>query len=520
VGFEPRETSYLQKKPRTRTPIDHGHELLRVVGLQKAFPGVLALDNVDFELNAGEVHALLGENGAGKSTLIKVVSGAYTPDSGDIYVYGQKTSLTSPRQAIELGISTIYQELTLVPELSVAENILLGAPPSLGALRGFVDWKELRKRAADALNRLQIPVDVDAAVMSLPPAQQRMVEIAKALAIRSQILIIDEPTAALSDRETEALFAIIATLKSEGVGIIYISHRLEEAKRIGDRATVLRNGAKVCTLEIKDTPVSTLIRLMVGRDVKEQFPKNACNVGDELLWVEGLTREGVFEDVNLSVNAGEIVGIAGLVGSGRTEVARAIFGADPVDSGVIIIEGRLARCSSPTDAIRKGIGLVPEERKEQGLLLSFSPAKNITLPILDQLARFGILNRKEEGAIAVRYSDRLRIKGGADKGAVEHLSGGNQQKVILAKWLCSRARVFILDEPTRGIDVGAKVEVYELMNELTAQGAGILLISSDLPEVLGMSDRILVMARGRLCGSFKREEATEEKILAAAFGQG
>jgi ribose transport system ATP-binding protein len=497
-----------------------GDEVLKLSGICKQFPGVVALDHVDLSLYAGEVHALLGENGAGKSTLIKIVSGAYVPDDGEIRLLGNPVSIPNPHRALQLGISTIYQELTLVPDMSVAENILLGRVASRRALPGVVDWRKLRAQAQEALDLLQIPVSPDALASTLAPAQQRMVEIARAFVLRSRVVIIDEPTAALSDRETELLMSAIHSLRTHNVGVIYISHRLEEAQRIADRATVLRNGVVVKTVPMKETSVPALIRLMVGREMRDRFPKIPAEIGEPLLRVVGLSRAGAFQDVSFDVRAGEIVGMAGLVGAGRSEVARAIFGIDALTKGEVWVEGQRRDLRSPAKAIRSRIGLLPEERKEQGLLLSFSPVRNITLPILSRLTRAGFIAIAKEAATALQYSNRLRIKGGASKAAVEYLSGGNQQKVVLAKWLCSQAKVFLFDEPTRGIDVGAKVEVYELMNELVAQGAGILFISSELPEILGMSDRILVMASGRLTGSFAGKQASEEQVLAAAFSQG
>jgi ribose transport system ATP-binding protein len=494
-------------------------ELLRLEGVCKSFPGVLALRNVDFSLYTSEVHALLGENGAGKSTLIKIISGVYGLDAGNLYVYGRKFVIANPRQAQRIGISTIYQELDLALDLTVAENITLGTSPTRHSLPGFVDREAMRTQAQAILNRLQISIELNALVSDLPPAQRRMVAIAKALAVKSRIFIIDEPTAALSEREITALFKIIENLKAQGVGTIYISHRLEEAKRVADRATILRNGEKVTTVPIRDVTINDLIRLMVGRDVREQFPKKKAVIGKELLRVDKLTRQGVFQDVSFSVNQGEIVGLSGLVGAGRSEVARTIFGADRADMGKIYFLNREVNFKSPEEAINRGVGFVPEERKEQGILLSFSIRKNITLPILKGLTRFGFLNFHQEKIISNEYINRLQIKAISGESIVEYLSGGNQQKVVLAKWLCSCAKLFLFDEPTRGIDVGAKVEVYELMNNLVQEGGGILLISSELPEIMGMSDRILVLDRqGKLSAVFDRSEATEEKVLAAAFG--
>jgi ribose transport system ATP-binding protein len=481
----------------------------------KRFPGVLALNEVDFDLRRGEVHVLLGENGAGKSTLIKVLSGVYPADSGDVLFDGKPVAIHHPLDAQRLGVSTIYQELNLVPEMTVAENIYLGREPMLRF--GFVDRKEQVRQARDMLARLQLDVDPNAIVRTLGIAQQQMVEIAKALSLNARLIVMDEPTAVLTTHEIERLFATIAQLRAGGVGVIYISHRLDEIRIVGDRATVLRDGSRVGTVPVASTPVDQLIRMMVGRDLKEKFAKVAVPIGAEALRVENLTRRGVIEDVSFHVRRGEILGIAGLVGAGRTETARVIFGADPRDSGRVLLHGKPIEIRSPAEAIKQRIALLPEDRKRQGILSHLSIKHNVTLTALGDFVRGGLIDRRKEHKHVVDYAATMRIASPDLDRWVYYLSGGNQQKVVIAKWLSSQADIFLFDEPTRGIDVGAKVEVYQLMSELVKRGAAIVMISSELPEILGMSDRIMVMHDGRMCGEFTRAEATEEKILDRAL---
>jgi ribose transport system ATP-binding protein len=489
---------------------------LRMTGICKAYPGVVALDNVDLEVRAGEVHVLLGENGAGKSTLMKILSGAVSRDAGSIEVDGRSADINDPRAAHAFGVRAIYQELTLVPFLSAAENIFLGREPR--RLPGVIDRRRLLAQTRDALAGLGLQVDPEKPVRELGIAQQQMVEVAKALDDRARLLIMDEPTSALSDREIAELFATIERLTTRGTAVIYISHRLEEVKRIGHRVTVLRDGRRVTTRAVADLPIPEMIRLMANRELAEHFPKRRTPRGGELLRVEGLHRRGVLEDINLTVHRGEVVGIAGLLGAGRTELARAIMGADPRHRGRIFINGAEADVHHPADAIRRRMGFLPEDRKTQGLVHGLCVRDNISLPSLARLARAGVVQTAQERTLARQYVKDLRIKTSDVEQVVAQLSGGNQQKVVLAKWLAASADVLIMDEPTRGIDVGAKVEIYELMNDLTARGAGVLMISSELPEILGMSDRILVMRLGRLVAAFDRDEATQERILEAALG--
>jgi ribose transport system ATP-binding protein len=485
--------------------------------ITKAFPGVVALDRVDFDLKQGEVHVLLGENGAGKSTLMKILSGAYAKDSGEIQVGGKRVEIKGPGHAQDIGISTIYQEFNLIPHLTAAENIFLGREPTTFA--GFVDRTKLEDSAQQLLKDLGVTLDARLPVSELSVAQQQMVEVAKALSVEAQILIMDEPTSALTESEISALFGTIRRLKKRDVAIIYISHRLEEISRIGDRVTVLRDGQWVATHQVSEVPLSELIRLMANRELTEHFPKQIARLGEELLRVDKLSKANELDDVSFSLKAGEILGFAGLVGAGRTALAKAIFGVHDKDSGRIRIKGKTVNIKSPGAAIRHGIGFLTEDRKHEGLVLSLSVKNNISLPSTDLITRHGIVKESAERQLAERFIRELRVKTTGPGQLTLNLSGGNQQKVVLAKWLARQADILIFDEPTRGIDVGSKIEIYQLMNELTARGTGILMISSELPEVLGMSDRIIVMRDGRITGEFDRQQATQENVLAAALGQ-
>ena len=487
-----------------------------MTNIRKAFPGVVALDGVDLEVRRGEVHVLLGENGAGKSTLMKILSGAYEKDAGEIWIDGARVEIGGPRHARQLGVGVIYQELTLVPTLSAAENIFLGREPRRWP--GLVDRHRQRARAQEALDQIGATFDARTPVLSLSLAERQMVEIARALSLDARILIMDEPTSALSERETRALFASIRRLTARGVAVVYISHRLAEIFEIGHRVTVLRDGRRVATRDVAGADRHELVRLMADRDVDDQVPNRSTAAGDEVLRVEGLQRRGVLHDVSFSVRAGEIVCLAGLMGSGRTEVARALFGADAIDGGEIHVRGRQRRVRSPRDAIRARIGLVPEDRKGQGLVLGLSVRKNITLPVLRALSRLGVVRAGAERELGARFVRELRVKTASTEHRVIDLSGGNQQKVVLAKWLASKVDVLILDEPTRGIDVAAKQEVYQLINRLAAEGVGILVISSELPEVIGLADRVVVMREGRAVAELSRHEATAERIMGHAVG--
>ncbi|HWW76078.1 MAG TPA: sugar ABC transporter ATP-binding protein [Pyrinomonadaceae bacterium] len=490
--------------------------VLQMHQIRKTFPGVVALDGVDFELRRGEVHILLGENGAGKSTLMKILSGAYQKTAGTVTFGGDEVEIRNPAHAQALGVSTIYQEFNLVPHLSVGENIFLGREPTR---LGLIDRRAVNRRAAEVLNGLGLKLDPRRPVRGLRVAEQQMVEVAKALSLDARVLIMDEPTAALTEHEIKELFAAIRGLKQKGVSIVYISHRMEELFEIGDRVTVLRDGRSVGTFDVKATDKFELIRLMVNRDLTELFPKERAERGEEVLKVEGLTTRGGLKDVSFSLHRGEVLGIAGLLGAGRTELARAIFGLDKVEAGAVHIRGEARRINSPRAAINLGVGFLTEDRKAQGLVLPLSVKENVCLPSVDRFASWGWMDAKGERRAAERYVRELRIRTPGLGQRVVYLSGGNQQKVVLSKWLCSEAEVFIFDEPTRGVDVGAKAEIYQLMNRLTASGVAIIMISSELPEILGMSDRVLVMRGGRVVCEFEAEEATQEKILECALGE-
>jgi ribose transport system ATP-binding protein len=483
--------------------------LLEMRDITKRFPGVVALEGVDFELEKGEVHVLLGENGAGKSTLIKLLAGAYRPDEGEISLEGEPVLISSATEAQERGISTIHQEFNLVPQLSVAENIFLGRQPRRF---GIVDRRKMRDEARKLLERMKVRVDSDALVSALGVAQRQMVEIAKALSLNARILIMDEPTASLSGQEVERLFEIVRGLKEEEVAMIFISHHLEKVAEIGDRVTVLRDGKVVDQVPASTEP-SELVRMMVGRSVEAQFPRRRPEIGEILLEVKNLSREGVLEDVSFYVRAGEVVGLAGIVGAGRTELARAIFGAGPVDFGEVLVEGRRMEPGDPREAKRRGMGFVTEDRQGQGIVPPLSVAENLGLASLERYTSVGLVDRRGQREQAGKMIENLNIRTPGPEQEIRYLSGGNQQKVVIGKWLLADSKVLIMDEPTRGIDVGAKVEIYELMNELTENGAGILMISSDLPEVLGMSDRILVMSGGRITGDLSAEEANGENVM-------
>lgn len=495
--------------------------LVRLVNITKTFPGVRALQNVSFDLFPGEVHVLLGENGAGKSTLMKVLAGAYMPDSGEIEIKGQKVRINSPAHAQQLGISTIYQEFNLVPYLSVAQNIYLGRYPRRKPPLGFmVDHKAMQEKSRQVLGSLNMDVDPASMVADLGVAQQQMVEVAKALSIDAQVLIMDEPTATLTDREIDKLFAMIRRLRERGMGIVYISHRLNEVHEVGDRVTVLRDGQLVDTRSISALTIDQMVQMMVGREISDLFPRTYQCPGEEALRVENLTsaRNGI-RGIDLTVRRGEIVGLAGLVGSGRTELVRAIFGADPIDCGEVFVFGKRVTGSSPTQLVEQGVGLLPEDRKLTGLALKLSVAENIVMASLRRLFPRSVVDLNKERNVVDKYIRDLRIATPSQKRLTQFLSGGTQQKVVMAKWLATESRLLIFDEPTRGIDVGAKAEIHDFMDQLVAQGAAVLMVSSDLPEVLGMSDRVYVMHEGQVVGEFCREEARAERVIACAMGQ-
>jgi len=492
--------------------------LLQATGITKTFPGVLALDKVDFDLYPGEVHVLLGENGAGKSTLMKVLAGAYQPDAGTIALNGQETRILNPRQARKLGIGIIYQEFNLVPYMNVAQNIFQGRFPHRWGL--LLDQNKMHAESRKLLDSLNMGIDTRAKAVNLGVAQQQMVEVAKALSVKSKILIMDEPTATLTDREIGQLFAAIGRLKERRIGIIYISHRLQEVHQIGDRVTVLRDGKFIGTHPVNQVTVDQLIAMMVGRTITHMFPRDYQPRAAEALRVEEVSSGTRLRGASLRVCSGEIVGLAGLVGAGRTELARAVFGADPYDSGRVYVFGQQVKAASPEKMVRLGMGLLPEDRKNHGLTMILSVSENIVLASLKRLFPRHFVDLAREREVVATYIRDLRIATPSPKRLVQFLSGGTQQKVVLAKWLCTHSKIFIFDEPTRGIDVGAKAEIHSFMNELVKQGAAVLMISSDLPEILGMSDRVYVMRHGQIVAEADREKATQEWIVAYAMGHG
>jgi rhamnose transport system ATP-binding protein len=486
-----------------------------LVGVSKSFAATQALTDVSLDLRAGEVHALVGENGAGKSTLVKILAGVHQPDTGSIRVDGEPTVIAGPAQARALGIAVVHQEPRLFPDLSVAENVYIGHAPA-GPLR-TVDWGEMRRKARTLFQQLDVRFDVQAPVRGLSMADQQLIEIAKALSVDAGVLILDEPTASLSAHEVDRLFTIVRGLRDRGVAVLFVSHRLGEVFDLCDTATVLRDGRHVITTSTSDLTTADLIRHMVGRTVT-LFPKVETAIGDVLLEVTGLSRAGEFDDVSFSVRAGEIVGMAGLVGAGRTEVARVLFGIDQRDGGEVRVAGRAVQFSSPSEAMDAGVAYLPEDRHQEGLVLDFSIAENVTLPILPRLFPRLLVRRSAERTVAREFTEQFRVRMTGVDQLVGALSGGNQQKVVLAKWLASKPTVLILDEPTRGIDIGAKVEVHRIISDLAASGLAIVLISSDLPEVLAMSDRILVLHEGRITAEIPRATATEEGVMYAATG--
>jgi inositol transport system ATP-binding protein len=495
--------------------------LLRMTGISKRFPGVQALRDVNFEVAPGEIHALLGENGAGKSTLLKILSGAQAPDEGAIEFAGKRISLASPHDAQRLGIVTIYQEFTLIPDLTIAENVFIGREPGAGP---FVNWRRMAADTRAITRQLGLDLKPMSVVRDLSVAEQQMVEIARALSMESRLIVMDEPTSALSASEVEKLFRIVRDLKRRGIGIIFVTHRLEEVMQICDRYTVLRDGRQVGAGAVADTSIDGIIRLMVGRQVDSLFAhREAARPGEVALRVEGLTRRGnaqdphaaVLDGLDLEVRRGEILGIAGLVGSGRTELARAIFGADPFDSGRVFVGGEPVAFRSPQDAIRHGVGLVPEDRKQQALFLSLAVRVNLSMAALDRVRRWRVfVDEAAERRLVDEYRAMLNIRMAGPEQPISALSGGNQQKVVLARWLALRPRVLIVDEPTRGIDIGAKVEVHNLLFEMARAGIAVIAISSELPEVLAISDRIVTMREGRITGEILRDEADQETLMA------
>lgn len=484
--------------------------------IHKAFGTNQVLKGVDFELKDGEVHALMGENGAGKSTMMNVLTGLHLKDEGVIRIDGKETYFHNPKEAEQNGITFIHQELNIWPEMTVLENLFIGK--EIKTSFGLLKTREMKALAKEQFERLGVSISLDKEAGSCSVGEQQMIEIAKALMTKAKVIIMDEPTAALTEREIDKLFLVIASLKKDGVSIVYISHRMEEIFAICDRITVMRDGKTIDTKRIAETNFDEVVRKMVGRELTDRFPERQSNPGKVMLEVKNLTNKGLFENVSFSVRSGEIVGVSGLMGAGRTEIMRAIYGMDHLDGGEIWINGKKVSIKSPHQAVELGIGFITEDRKDEGLILDFSIKDNIVLPTLFSFAPKGIINEKSEEDFVNLLIKRLTVKTESSRIPVGKLSGGNQQKVVIAKWVGIGPKVLILDEPTRGVDVGAKREIYQLMNELTDRGVAIIMVSSELPEVLGMSDRILVVHEGRINGELAKSEATQEKIMTLATG--
>jgi rhamnose transport system ATP-binding protein len=493
-----------------------GAAVLALEGAAKSFGSVRALEDASIELYAGEAHGLVGENGAGKSTLVKVLAGVHRPDAGRLLLDGAEVHLGGPADARAAGIAVIYQEPTLFPDLSVAENIFMGRQPLSWGRR--IDARDLRRRVEALMERLGVPLDPARPARGLSIADQQIVEIAKALSFQARVIVMDEPTAALSGAEVERLFSVARALRSQGAAVLFISHRLDEVFALCQRVTVMRDGRRVLTAPLREVTRDELVRRMVGRELSAMYPKEQATPGGVALSVRRLTREGVFADVSFDVRRGEIVGLAGLVGAGRSEVARALFGIDRRDTGEVLVEGRRLPPASPTAAMAAGIGYVPEDRRAQGLVMDLSIARNTALASLGRLRRGVLIHGADERRLAADWAARLRLRFARLSDPASALSGGNQQKLVLAKWLARKPSVLIVDEPTRGIDVATKAEVHRLLSDLAAQGVAILMISSELPEILGMADRVLVMHEGRLSAELSREAATEERVMFAATG--
>ncbi len=485
--------------------------ILVLENVSKSFPGVKALDDVSFKIERGSIHALVGENGAGKSTMIKILAGIYHADKGNVLLNGKPVNFKTPHDSIRTGIAVVHQEIKLAEPLTVAENMFIG---NLIYKKGLVDWAEMRARARKIISELGIDIDVNAPVESLSVAKKQIVEICKAINHDVKLLIMDEPSATLSDRELEIMFDIIRKLKEEGITVIYISHRLDEVFKLADYVTVLRDGKHIDTLPIEKVNRDLLITLMVGRELGQEYPKVKVEVGETVLEVKNLTRKGVLKDISFSVKKGEVLGISGLVGSGRTELARAILGIDKIDSGEVRVRGKKVNYRSFKEAIQDGLGLIPEDRKQQGLVQIFSVKRNICMVSIDKVIKKGIVRNALETKYAEEYSKKLHVSTPTLDTQVQYLSGGNQQKVVIAKWMLQNSDILFLDEPTRGIDVGAKAEIYRLINGLVEEGKTIVLISSEMPEILGMCDRIVVLHDGIMTGELTCEEASQEKIMA------
>ena len=489
---------------------------VRFEHILKRFPGARALDDVTFEIAAGSCHALCGENGAGKSTLGKILAGIHSPDSGQLLLFGQSVSFGGPEQALAAGVGMVHQELAFCENLSVAENLCLGALPSSG---GFLDRRAMRRKAEEMLAAIGAQIDVRRRVGELTTGQQQMLQIASAVGTGAKIIVFDEPTSSLSQHEAERLYELIVQLRASGVTSIYVSHRMEEIFRLCDAVTVLRDGTHVSTVPTSELTQAALVQMMIGRPLEEYFPTHIhAQSGDELLRVEGLSSPGKFSDVSFTLRAGEVLGFAGLVGAGRSEVAQALFGLDPAVTGRVLVTGKAVMLTGAREAMRAGLGLVPEDRKRQGLVLSMTALANTTLPILSVLSRWSFIKRRTERSLVGSYFQRLRVRAASVDVVTAGLSGGNQQKLVLAKWLAAKCQVLLLDEPTRGVDVGAKAEIHALIDELASRGAGVLLISSELPEVLNLCTRIIVLREGRVAGELPRTTATQDGLMRLMAG--
>jgi len=491
-------------------------EIIRMENITKEFPGVKALTDVSISIKAGEVHALVGENGAGKSTLIKILMGVHQKNSGEIYIAGKKAEIRNPIDAANSGLSAVYQDVTIARHLTVAENFFLGRLPLTKT--GFVDWKTMINQTQAVLDELNIAVNAKSIVKQLSAAQQEMVIIAKKYFEHSKIIIFDEPTALLANEEVEELFTIIRRLRNEGVACVYISHRMEEIFELCDVVSVMKDGKLIASIPVSDTNEDDLISKMVGRTIEDMYSIKHCELGDEALKVEGLTKTGTFENINFTIHKGEVFGIFGLVGSGRTEIVRAIYGADSFESGNIYLYENRVSIANPAEAINKGIGLLPEDRKHEGLTLDTTVENNINMASYKDISKLGFINLKKEKERSLKQIDDMKIKTPSEKQKVVNLSGGNQQKVVIGKWLCCNSNIFIFDEPTVGIDVGAKSEIYRLLEKLLAEGNAVIMISSYLPEIIGIADRIMVIHEGKQTGIVERGDYSEEKLLKLASG--
>lgn len=491
--------------------------MIEMSGIKKAFNGNVVLNDVQFNLQQGEIHALMGENGAGKSTLMKILSGIYTKDAGEIKVDGKTVTFKSPKDAEKYGIVVIHQELNILPDLTVAENLFLGKEKTYGKL-GILKNKEMDQEAKELLSRLGLDVNPKTRAGDLSVGKQQIIEIAKAIASNAKYIVMDEPTAALTDREIQTLFETIRELKAKGISFVYISHRMEEIFAICDRITILRDGQYVGERNIPETNFDEIVAMMVGRELGERFPERNCEIGDVKLEVKNLSIKGLFENISFQVRKGEVVGVAGLMGAGRTEVAETLFGYRKAHSGEIFIDGKKVSIKSPIDAMKHNIGYVTEDRKTKGLILNFSIQENVSLANLKKVSSSGIVKKEREESLVNQYIEQLKIRTSGPKQSAKSLSGGNQQKVVLAKWLGTEPEILILDEPTRGVDIGARKEIYHIINELAQAGVAILMISSELPEVIGMADRVIVMQEGKLTGEVQKEEMTQELIMHYATG--